>query len=155
MCTTSGQRHAGAAQQPDQPGLLHLVDVVPAAGPRGGGKSWWDPVVDAASRFAALVAAASGEPGVQLPDSSGGRRFGSEAVRLAGSIVAMLVQDRVVLKLPRERVEALIAVGEGAPFDNGRRQPMREWVALTGDPAGDIALLQEALDLARSRAQSG
>ena len=111
--------------------------------------------VDPAERFAAMVTATAGAADVQPPDSDGGRRFGSEALRVGGSIVAMLVQGRVVLKLPRERVAALIAAGDGEPFDNGRGRPMREWVALTGDPAGDGGLLQEALDLARSRVQSG
>ena len=113
------------------------------------------PAVDPAQRFAALVDAASGRPDVQPPDSAGGRRFGSETLRLGGTIVAMLVQGRLVLKLPRERVEALVAGGDGEPFLDGRGRPMREWVAVTGDPAGDRALLEEALDLARSRAQSG
>jgi hypothetical protein len=106
-------------------------------------------------RFAAVVAATAGDPDVQPPGSEGGRRFGSGTLRLGGSIVAMLVQGRVVLKLPRERVGALVAGGDGEPFLDGRGRPMREWVALTGDPSGDRALLQEALALARSRAQSG
>ena len=105
-------------------------------------------------RFAAVVEAACREPDVQLPGAAGGRGFGSESVRLGGSIVAMLVQGRVVLKLPRDRVEALIASGDGAPFDNGRGRPMREWVALTGDPAGDADLLEEALRFARARARA-
>jgi hypothetical protein len=113
------------------------------------------PVVDPAERFAAMVTTATGQPDVQPPSDEGGRRFGAGAIRLGGSIVAMLVQDRVVLKLPRERVDALIAAGAGAPFDAGRGRPMREWVALTGDPADDEALLREALDLARTRAQPG
>jgi hypothetical protein len=111
--------------------------------------------VDAAQRFAALVASVDGEPGVQPPDAAGGRGFGSGTLRLGGSIVAMLVQGRLVLKLPRERVGALVAAGDGEPFLDGRGRPMREWVAVTGDPAGDRDLLREALDLARSRAQSG
>jgi hypothetical protein len=113
------------------------------------------PPVDPVERFAALVDAAGGEPDVQLPGSTGGRGFGSEALRVGGSIVAMLVQGRVVLKLPRERVSQLVAEGAGVPFENGAGRPMREWVALTGDPAGDGPLLREALELARSRAQSG
>ncbi len=108
--------------------------------------------MDPGERFAAMVADTAGEPDVQPPGSDGGRRFGSDTLRLGGSIVAMLVQGRVVLKLPRERVEALIGAGDGAPFENGRGQPMREWVALTGDPADDPALLRGALELARSRA---
>ena len=111
--------------------------------------------MDPAARFAALVAAVSDDPDVQPPDSAGGRRFGSETLRLDGTIVAMHVQGQVVLKLPRERVEALVERGDGAPFLDGRGRPMREWVALTGEPAGDRDLLREALDLARSRAQSG
>ena len=113
------------------------------------------PVVDPAERFAAMVAATAGDPDVRPPGADGGRGVGSEALRLGGSIVAMLVQGRVVLKLPRDRVEALIASGDGAPFDNGRGRPMREWVALTGDPAGDAGLLEEALRFARARGQSG
>jgi hypothetical protein len=108
--------------------------------------------VDASQRFAVLVESVSGDPDVQPPDSAGGRRFGSEALRLGGSIVAMLVQGRVVLKLPRERVDALISAGDGEPFQDGRGRPMKEWVALTGDPDADRGLLEEALDLARSRA---
>ncbi len=111
--------------------------------------------VDAASRFAALVDAVSGDPDVRPPGAAGGRRFGSEALRVGGSIVAMVVQGRVVLKLPQERVAELVARGDGAVFDGGRGRPMREWVALTGEPAGDAELLREALALARSRRQSG
>ena len=113
------------------------------------------PAVDTAERFAALVDSVAGEPDARPPDAAGGRRFGSEAIRVGGSIVAMLVQGRVVLKLPRERVEALVGTGDGTPFANGSGPPMREWVALAGDPAGDPDLLREALELARSRAQSG
>jgi hypothetical protein len=111
--------------------------------------------VDATERFAAMVESTAGEPDVQPPDAAGGRRFGSEALRVGGSIVAMLVQGRVVLKLPRERVDALVGSGDGAPFENGAGRRMKEWVALTGDPADDPALLREALDLARSRSQPG
>lgn len=111
--------------------------------------------MDPRQRFADLVESVSGDPDVQPPDSAGGRRFGGETLRVGGSIVAMHVQGRVVLKLPQERVASLIGAGDGAPFENGSGRRMREWVALTGDPAGDRALLAEALDLARSRAQSG
>ncbi len=111
--------------------------------------------MDPEERFAALVDAVARDPDVRPPDAAGGRRFGSETLRVGGSIAAMLVQGRVVLKLPSDRVAALVAGGDGEPFLDGRGRPMREWVALTGDPAGDQGLLQEALSLARSRGQSG
>ena len=102
-----------------------------------------------------MVAGTAGEPDVQPPGSDGGRRFGSDTLRIGGSIVAMLVQGRLVMKLPRERVADLVERGDGTPFHDGRGRPMREWVALTGGPGADETLLREALDLARSRAQSG
>ncbi|MCV2489378.1 hypothetical protein OF117_08360 [Geodermatophilus sp. YIM 151500] len=107
--------------------------------------------VDAGSRFAALVDALSGEPGVALPDASGGRRFGADTLRVDGSIFAMAVQGRVVLKLPRERVAELVDAGAGAPFENGSGRRMREWVALAGDPADDEALAREALAFVGAR----
>ena len=65
---------------------------------------------------------------------------------------------------PAARFAALVACVSGDPdvqppdSPGGRRfgSELREWVALTtGEPAGDGELLGEALDLARSRAQSG
>jgi hypothetical protein len=77
------------------------------------------PFVDPAERFAAMVAATAGDPDVRPPGADGGRGFGSEALRVGGSIVAMLVQGRVVLKLPRDRVEALICGSRGRGVSRG------------------------------------
>jgi hypothetical protein len=63
----------------------------------------------------------------------------------------MLVRGRLVLKLPEERVSALIAAGEGRNFDANRGTPMREWLSL--DPESALAwlpLAREALDFAHS-----
>ena len=110
------------------------------------------PGVDAESRFASLVAAFADEPGVTPPDPSGGRRFGSDTLKVDGSIFAMCVQDALVLKLPRERVAALVSDGVCAPFDSGKGRAMREWATVT-DPGQDRALAGEALAFVRSLRQ--
>jgi hypothetical protein len=107
--------------------------------------------VDGEERFAELVSALSGQPGVSPPDASGGRRFGSTALKVGGSIFAMLTRGDVVVKLPAERVTALVADGTCAPFDSGKGRPMREW-AVVVDPAADEGLARAALAFVRSRA---
>ena len=66
---------------------------------------------------------------VQL-GGQGKRGFGSDALAIGGKIFAMVTGGALVLKLPRQRVEELVADGRGAPFQLGKRV-MKEWVALT------------------------
>jgi hypothetical protein len=107
--------------------------------------------VDVQARFEALVDQLAGEPGVQLPGSSGSRGFGSRALRLHGSAFAMVVSGLVVLKLPADRVSGLIEAGRGGPFGNGTRAPMRQWVTLLDDdPGTTLTLGREALEFARA-----
>jgi hypothetical protein len=83
-------------------------------------------------------------PGVAVPTE--GRGFGSDALRFRGKIFAMLVRDRLVVKLPEQRVEALLAAGAGVKFDANRGTPMKEWFSL--DPGSDLiwsSLAREAL----------
>jgi hypothetical protein len=108
----------------------------------------WDRAVDGAERFAALVERLSARPGVTPPDESGGRKFGSTALKVGGSIFAMLTHGDVVVKLPADRVTALVADGTCAPFDSGKGRPMREW-AVVVNPAADAALAEEALAFVR------
>jgi hypothetical protein len=80
-------------------------------------------------RFTALAARFVGEP-----DVTEGTGFGkSPGLRTGGKIFAMLAQSRLVVKLPRERVDALAAEGAAERFDPGHGRPMKEWAAV--DPA--------------------
>ncbi|MFD8084694.1 hypothetical protein ACFV4F_23695 [Kitasatospora sp. NPDC059722] len=85
-------------------------------------------------RFASLVEELTRLDGVEPPGT--GRRFGSDALKADGHIFAMLSAGRLVLKLPRARVDELVDAGEGEHFDAGKGRPMREWFAL--DPASAL-----------------
>ena len=107
-------------------------------------------------RFARLVDEFAGCLDVQVPGESGSRRFGSDALKVNGSIFAMVTGGRLVLKLPRNRVDALIDSGIGASFTAGKSRPMKEWVAVVDDDDETwMALAREALDFVRSRSRGG
>src|SRR4029077_17361784 len=82
------------------------------------------------TRYAAMVQRMAGKPGVT--HITEGRGFGSSGqLKVRGRIFAMLVRGELVLKLPGQRVVALIVAGEGTPFDAGKGKPMREWFVLS------------------------
>ncbi len=94
-------------------------------------------------RYTALVDRLLAEPGVAL----GARRgFGGSGLWTAGRLFAFLGSaDRLVVKLPASRVEALVAAGEGERFDPGHGRRMREWLALSPQSGLDwYALALEA-----------
>jgi hypothetical protein len=84
-------------------------------------------------RFDALLTEFAGRPGVGLPGEPGTRGFGSTALKVDGSIFAMLVRGSLVVKLPAPRVADLIAAGGGVAFDAGKGRPMKEWLVVADD----------------------
>jgi hypothetical protein len=98
--------------------------------------------VDHAELFEALCAEYAGVTGVTGP--SGGSGFGASALKINNKIFAMLVDGRLVVKLPATRVTELIETGGGLPFDAGKGKPMKEWVGLTGDEAACRTAVVEA-----------
>jgi TfoX/Sxy family transcriptional regulator of competence genes len=75
--------------------------------------------------FQGLVEAQLGRPGTSV-----GRMFGSPILKVAGKVFAMLVKGRLVVKLPKQRVEELLASGVGELFDPGHGKPSKEWAAV-------------------------
>jgi hypothetical protein len=96
-----------------------------------------------AALFESLCEEYAGVSGVTVPE--GGSGFGSNAIKINKSIFAMLVNDRLVVKLSTGRVAELITSGEGLPFDAGKGKPMKEWVSLTVDAAACRELVGEAM----------
>lgn len=62
---------------------------------------------------------------------SEGRMFGSTVLKVDGKVFAMLVKGELVMKLPKERVEQLVASGAGTPFDPGHGRPSKDWVSVS------------------------
>jgi hypothetical protein len=92
-----------------------------------------DPDIDPEARFEAVVERFADDPRV-----SGGTGFGSSpGRRVDGRIFAMLVRGELVVKLPRQRVDDLVASGSARWFDAGKGRPLREWasVATTDAPS--------------------
>jgi hypothetical protein len=96
-----------------------------------------------AALFESLCDEYAGKSGVSVPD--GGTGFGSNAIKINKSIFAMLVNNRLVVKLPAARVAELISTGGGVPFDAGKGKPMKEWVELTVDDDACRRLVAEAM----------
>lgn len=99
------------------------------------------------STYTAIVDQLLVEPGVTLgPREPGKSRgtFGSAALRVDNKIFAMLSsKGAFVVKLPRDRVECITALGKGEQFDPGHGRVMKEWVSLAPETE------DEWLDLAR------
>lgn len=105
--------------------------------------------MDPQGRYAAVVEALLSHPDVTPPSVADRAKkgFGSAALKIDGKIFAMLVRDRLVVKLPRARVDALVDSGDGERLDPGHGRIMKEWLSL--DPASDedwLPLAREALE---------
>jgi TfoX/Sxy family transcriptional regulator of competence genes len=98
---------------------------------------------DAEALFERLVSRFGADPSVAPPSVGKGGKFGDSALKVDGRIFAMLSRGELVLKLPRERVDELVAAGAGTPFDAGRGRAMKEWVAVGADHSRRWAKLAE------------
>ncbi len=102
-------------------------------------------------RFAAIVEEFLGDPDITAP--SDGKGFGASGLKVHNTIFAMLVRGKLVVKLPKSRVDALVASGDGERFDpRGDGRLMKEWVAI--EPTSDedwLPLAREALRFVASQ----
>ena len=109
----------------------------------------------ATDRWESLVATMLADGAATYGNDGGPQRaFGSTSLKTDGKIFAMLVHDRLVVKLPAARVEALAGEGVGEPFDPGHGRIQKEWLSVTGDDPGQwqaLAVESEAFVAKRRR----
>jgi TfoX/Sxy family transcriptional regulator of competence genes len=64
------------------------------------------------------------------PHITTAKLFGGSALRVGQKVFACFYKGKLVLKLPRERVAALVQAGDAQHFDSGTGRPAKEWVAI-------------------------
>lgn len=106
------------------------------------------PAAKSETRYAAIVRALGGKPGVSHESSDGRGGFGSSGqLKVNDRIFAMLVRGDLVVKLPRTRVDSLVDAKQGRKFDprhDGRL--MKEWVVIPPEAGAHwLPLAREAL----------
>ena len=76
-----------------------------------------------------------------------GTMMASLGLKVGGKIFAMLVRGDLVVKLPRDRVAALVEAGLGRQFGPRRDgRLMKEWVVISGDEPPWVEVAREARD---------
>jgi TfoX/Sxy family transcriptional regulator of competence genes len=79
-------------------------------------------------RWAALVETMLADGAATYGSDGPQRAFGSTSLKTNGKIFAMLVKDRLVVKLDRRRVDELVEAGQGRRFDPGHGRLQKEWL---------------------------
>jgi len=75
----------------------------------------------------------------------GGKGFGSTGLKVNGKLFAFVSsKGQFVVKIPKARVEELVAGGKAEPFDPGHGRKMKEWAAINSATVDWIHLAREA-----------
>jgi TfoX/Sxy family transcriptional regulator of competence genes len=91
------------------------------------------------ARFAPVVQAFKG-----IKDVRAGKLFSSFGLKVSGKIFAMYGRGRLVVKLPKERVDGLVSAGKAERFNPGHGRLMKEWAAFESDDSEWVELAREA-----------
>ena len=81
--------------------------------------------MDAEELFDEVAASQLGEPGV-----TEAQMFGAPGLKTGGRFFVTLFRGELSVKLQKERVDELVASGEGSPFEPMEGRAMKEWLAL-------------------------
>jgi hypothetical protein len=86
---------------------------------------------------------------VRKADVTGGLMMASYGLRVNGKIFVMFPRGTFVAKLPKPRVDALVAAGDGEQFDPGHGRLMKEWVVVHNAALDLVGLAREAYDFVK------
>jgi hypothetical protein len=86
-------------------------------------------------------------------DVTGGKMMSSYGLKVNGKIFAMFGRKQLVTKLPKARVDELVASGVGKHFDPGHGRLMQEWVVVAQGGHDWLELTKEAYEFVK-RGQS-
>jgi hypothetical protein len=100
--------------------------------------------IDAA--FRALAETFANDPRVTPPAEARGR-FGANGFKVDGKIFAMCVGDALVVKLPKDEIDAAVAEGRGERLRMGKGRVMKEWLVVHEPPAKWRAIVARAREL--------
>jgi hypothetical protein len=122
------------------------------ASPKRAGRAAPSGAAPADARTVKLLAALSADPKLAVvvrefekTQAAGtGRKFGSNALKANGKLFALFTQGTLVVKLPNDRVTALVAEGVGKPFDPGHGRLMKGWLTVLSPRASWFELAKEA-----------
>jgi TfoX/Sxy family transcriptional regulator of competence genes len=84
-------------------------------------------------RWASLVETMLAQGAATYGSDGAQRAFGSTSLKTDGKIFAMLVKDRLVVKLDRRRVDELEEAGQGRHFDPGHGRLQKEWLDIDSE----------------------
>ncbi|MBI2887339.1 MAG: hypothetical protein HYY02_09030 [Chloroflexi bacterium] len=81
--------------------------------------------MDTARVFDSIIETFRSDPSVTTA-----KMFGGSALKVSNKVFVCFYKGKLVLKLRRERVEVLVALGGAEHFDSGTGRPAKEWVAI-------------------------
>lgn len=111
-------------------------------------KKTQEPEID--PRFEPVVLAFAGVPGVKA-----GKLFASYGLKVKGKIFAMYGRGRLVVKLPKERVDEMVGVGKAERFNPGHGRLMKEWASFRSGESDWVRLAREAYDFVKNSLRKG
>jgi len=98
--------------------------------------------------YSKLVEILLSHPEVSQSKKSG---FGS-GLRVNGKIFAMLSKGKLVVRLPDQRMNEIIASGNGEPYTQGQNRPTKEWLIVESTSEDDwIPLAMEAMEFVTTK----
>lgn len=93
--------------------------------------------------YHALARVFAGDPRVTPPTETRGR-FGANGFKVDGKIFAMCVGGSLVVKLPKDEIDAAVAEGRGERLRMGEGRVMREWLVVHEPPTKWSAIVGRA-----------